>query len=159
MGDSRHEGSPRPFSLFSPPFRFSAIVLPSRLQHLPGPERRGHRFLGLAKLVNASTELPYRDLRLENRNHTAKLPQIVAAPAYCMGERVALEVAQQLHAVSEPTALLALFDTMSSHEMPSCSEARVRTRCRDTNVNRGWFFNQKCGAARSGSNRLPLHGV
>ena len=37
---------------------------------------------------------------------------------YCMGGTVAFEVAQQLHAESEPVALLALFDTMNWHKIP-----------------------------------------
>jgi thioesterase domain-containing protein len=37
---------------------------------------------------------------------------------YCMGGTVAFEVAQQLHELGEPIALLALFDTMNWHKIP-----------------------------------------
>jgi phthiocerol/phenolphthiocerol synthesis type-I polyketide synthase E len=37
---------------------------------------------------------------------------------YCMGGTVAYEVAQQLHELGEPIALLALFDTMNWHKIP-----------------------------------------
>ena len=36
---------------------------------------------------------------------------------YCMGGTVAFEVAQQLHELGEPIALLALFDTMNWHKI------------------------------------------
>src|SRR5580698_208670 len=37
---------------------------------------------------------------------------------YCMGGTVAFEVAQQLHDLGEPIALLAMFDTMNWHKIP-----------------------------------------
>jgi phthiocerol/phenolphthiocerol synthesis type-I polyketide synthase E len=37
---------------------------------------------------------------------------------YCMGGTVAFEVAQQLHELGEPIALLAMFDTMNWHKIP-----------------------------------------
>jgi phthiocerol/phenolphthiocerol synthesis type-I polyketide synthase E len=43
---------------------------------------------------------------------------LISSAGYCMGGTVAFEVAQQLRELSEPIALLALFDTMNWHKIP-----------------------------------------
>jgi hypothetical protein len=100
---SRRNGDdvPRPCAAFGrrPAILWSAVAGPGRELPSAGQDR------GNGGVV-----------REGDQESPAHGPYFIAG--YCMGGTVAFEVAQQLHGLGEPIALLAMFDTMNWHKIP-----------------------------------------